>query len=443
MMMHLLRLFLLGSALSYAAAADATLFPPSVKLSNPVNDRQSRDDIKVYPNVVDEKELANILASVNGAYLHEGDLPRIRKAHVQVEPPIIAKLRGLMGSLPVADTKQVPVTIVDGKSSLPHTDFVVNLDTNQRTFAEYTTMLVVDIIGDAFFNYGDVSIPLEAGMLLHFDGSVPHYTNIDDGGRVTYLGSLNWFKPDGARHLNIMLMNASARVVGDFLPSMRRLSEVNANETGAAATTDTVSGTAVIGDLVDKTTKEEVTSYFLGIDVDGLPPNCNDCEVKVAVADTAACSTDTHDKATFIPIQESLTYTTNELGSTGSWYLQSFTEEETSATTNSLSINLAQLLLEEFSEYNILVFLYDQDGSLVVACSHLQIISNEKAAEYDTLFNGLFAAAASEGSGDVTSSTSNTEPEAKGSENPSLGNNTLLSAFAMVVCMLMGAFLVW
>ena len=442
MVMHLLRLFLLGSALSYASAADATFFPPSVKLSNPVNDRQSRDDIKVYPNVVDEKELANILASVNGAYLHEGDLPRIRKSHVEVEPHIIAVLRGRMGGLPVADTEQVPVTIVDSKSSLPHTDFVVNLDTNQRTFTEYTAMLVVDIIGDAFFNYGDVSIPLEAGMLLHFDGSVPHFTNIEDGGRVTYLGSLNWFKPNGDRHLNIMLKNildSSTKAAAPIRRNVtrRRLSEVNANETE----TDAVNGTAAIGHLVNKTTKE-IVSNFLNIHADGLPSNCSDCEVKVAIADSEACTTDSHDKATFILIQEPLTYATNELGSTSAWNLQSFTETDTSATTNSLPVTLAQLLLEEISEYKIVVFLYDQDGSLV-ACSHLQLLSDEKAAEYDTLFNGLWTAAASEGSSDVTSSTSNTGPEAKGSENPSLGNNTLLSAFAMVICMLMGAFLVW
>ena len=225
----------------------------------------------------------------------------------------------------------------------------------------------------------------------------------------------------------------SPKAVGHFKKNVSRriLSEADT----------VVSGTAAIGHLVDDATKEEVASNFLGIDVDGLPPNCSDCEVKVAITDAEACSTDAHDKATFILIQEPLTYTTNELGSTGDWILQNFTESDSSATTNSLPVTLAQLLLEDIFEFKIVVFLYDQDGSLV-ACSHLQLLSDEKAAEYDTLLNGLLSAAASEGSGDVTSSTSNTEPVAEGSENPSLGNSTLLSAFVMVICLLMGAFLI-
>ena len=154
----------------------------------------------------------------------------------------------------------------------------------------------------------------------------------------------------------------------------------------------------------------------------------------------------------FIPLEKELTYTTDANGSTGGWDFQAFSESDADADgANALTPTLGALLgeaaslamntLEASTNYMVVVYMYDQDENLV-ACSHLQPLPEEKAAEYDALFNGLWAAMLEEsGSGDaVSSSTSNTATPVD-SNNPSLGGNTWLSAFAIVICMLVGAFL--
>ena len=511
MFMSLLRPLLLGLALRWPSTVDATFFPPSAQLSNPAlnhdipSDKEDngpqRDDIKAYPNgvdsiygvnsillknsklfvdkkgrpldikvfpkAVDVDELANIRALIEQARLHEGDLPQRLQSFVEADPSVVAKLRGLAGGLPVAHQEEVPVIIVKGESSPPHIDFEVNMATNRRSRISHPAMFVVDTVGDAHFHYADISIPLKAGMLINFRGDMPHFTHVEKGGRVTYLGDLNLFDPVGSRHLwqdmvASELGKSRTKAVGgvkrfhnyisNINPIQRMLSEENVTETGDATTDAIVNGTVAIGNLLDKDTNE-FQANFLNINIDGLPADCNDCFMKVAVADTDECTSDAHDKAMFIPLEKELTYTTDENGSTGGWDFQAFTESDADAADGATALtptlaallgeaaSLAMSILEASTNYMVVVYMYDQDENLV-ACSHLQPLHEEKAAEYDALFKGLWAAV-SEESGDTVeseSSTSNTATPVD-STNPSLGSNTWLSAFAIVICMLVGAFL--
>ena len=498
MLMSLLRPILLGLALRWPTAADAAFSPPSVQLSNPTlnhempsdeeNGPQPRDDIKAYPNgvdsilsknpklfvdkkgrpldikvfpnAVDADELANIRELIEEARFHEGAFPQKLQSFVEADPSTVAKLRGLAGGLPLVRQEEVPVTIVEGDSSPLHIDVKVDMATNQHSYTARPTMLVVDTIGDAHFHYGDNSIPLESGMLINFSGDMPHFTHVEKGGRVTYLGDLNSFDPV-TRYLVGQELPLTSRktetlaagyALGHTVPVYERmLSEENVTETGDATTEAIVNGTVAIGNLLGKDT-DEFQANFLNIHVDGLPADCTDCVMKVAVADTDECTDDAHDKAMFIPLEKDLTYTTDENGSTGGWDFQAFTESDAAAAadgTTALNPTLAALLgeaaslaisiLEASTNYMVIVYMYDQDENLV-ACSHLQPLHEEKAAEYDALFKGLWAAVSDESGEAVSSSTSDTATPVD-STNPSLGSNTWLSAFAIVICMFVGAFL--
>jgi hypothetical protein len=50
--------------------------------------------------------------------------------------------------------------------------------------------LVLESNPDAYFDHGDVSIPIEKGSFIHFDGGVPHNTVIK-GGYVKMIGPMD------------------------------------------------------------------------------------------------------------------------------------------------------------------------------------------------------------------------------------------------------------
>jgi hypothetical protein len=158
-------------------------------------------------------------------------------------------------------------------------------------------------------------------------------------------------------------------------------------------------GEVVMGNL--DTTTNDSTSIFLAKQVTGgLPKQCVECAMKVAITTSEECTLEAHDKAMIIPLELPLIYSTDEIGSTGGWK-----RHEVRETNSTLPISLAELInqagsmaiaaLEAFTDHHVAVYLYDANGELS-ACSHLKALDEETAAKYETMFNAFTEAAASE-----------------------------------------------
>ena len=95
-----------------------------------------------------------------------------------------------------------------------------------------------------------------------------------------------------------------------------------------------------------------------------------------------------------IPLDQQLSYTTDEIGSTQGW--QRHAVRELQDTNSTLPISLAELMnqaasmaiasLEAYTGYHVAVYLYDANGELVT-CSNLKALDEDTAAEYDKLLN--------------------------------------------------------
>src|SRR5210317_618598 len=83
------------------------------------------------------------------------------------------------------------VMIIKDKSSPLHVDEMFDPTTNQyipMTSNDRSAMFVVEVVGDVQFRHTGGSIPLEAGMFIHFRGDLEHHTHLNKGSAVTYLG---------------------------------------------------------------------------------------------------------------------------------------------------------------------------------------------------------------------------------------------------------------
>ena len=162
------------------------------------------------------------------------------------------------------------------------------------------------------------------------------------------------------------------------------------------STATEVEGEVVMGNLVDTTTNDFSSNFLAKRVTGGLPQNCINCAVNVAITNSEECTDEVHDKAMIIPLDQQLSYSTDEFGSTQGWQKQAVRELED--TNSTLPISLAELInqaasmamaaLEAFTDYHVAVYLYDANGELV-ACSNLKALDEETAAEYDKLLNAL------------------------------------------------------
>eukprot|EP00984_Skeletonema_dohrnii_P037896 scaffold40464_cov155-Skeletonema_dohrnii-CCMP3373.AAC.2 len=71
--------------------------------------------------------------------------------------------------------------------------------------------------------------------------------------------------------------------------------------------------------------KDKEPHNSLHINATGLTANCEGCKVAMALIQTSLCgTTDAHDSALQVPLEDSLTYIADENGSTGGWKTQHF-----------------------------------------------------------------------------------------------------------------------
>lgn len=322
--------------------------------------------------------------------------------------------------------------IIKDKSSPLHVDRMLDPTTNQyipMTSNDRSALFVVEVVGDVQFRHTGGSIPLQAGMFIHFRGDLEHYTHLNKGSAVTYLGPFlvnSFAKMDRSLREDIYCYVC---IESEHKPtlqgSVRQVYKRRQLEEGASdnTTASEVEGEVVMGNLVDMTTNE-FTSIFLAKHVTGgLPKHCVECAMKVAITTSEECTLEAHDKAMFVPLELPLIYSTDEIGSTGGWK-----RHEVRETNSTLPISLKELInqagsmaiaaLEAFTDDHVAVYLYDANGELF-ACSHLKALDEETANKYETMFNGF------------------TETEASGDMMPPVGatsasNGMFVSAIAIV-----------
>ncbi len=173
------------------------------KVVSPIDER-SRPLIESIPHAVDEKSLTRIRASINEAmaYRETHQLPQRFISQVEADPSLVAKLRGMAGTLPVADRDFLPTVTVEGASSVPHVDCFMSKDTNKVEKMmgpnDRVAFLVAETEGDVHFRYADVTVPLKVGTFIHFRADIPHYTVLGEqhGGKAKLLGPFHIDNPD-------------------------------------------------------------------------------------------------------------------------------------------------------------------------------------------------------------------------------------------------------
>eukprot|EP00984_Skeletonema_dohrnii_P010511 scaffold4099_cov73-Skeletonema_dohrnii-CCMP3373.AAC.4 len=155
------------------------------------------------------------------------------------------------------------------------------------------------------------------------------------------------------------------------------------------ATEDTRPGRGrTLTTVEDEVAKEEEPQRSLHVNATGLTANCEGCSVALTLIQTSLCSTtDAHDSALQVPLQDSLTYIADENGSTGGWKTQHFRELHDSNKT--LPLSLVDVLNPDPAtptDYKIAVYLYDMEEN-PIACATLEQASEEEAKMYSDMFD--------------------------------------------------------
>ena len=112
--------------------------------------------------------------------------------------------------------------------------------------------------------------------------------------------------------------------------------------------------------------------------------------LSVSLSDSAECTTDAHDNALTLKLDEPVTFEINDFGmiedTEGGWFTQAIRELEGNST---LPVSLAELVAgESESEYGLAVYLLSSDDELL-GCASLKKHDEETAAEYYELLNGV------------------------------------------------------
>lgn len=134
------------------------------------------------------------------------------------------------------------------------------------------------------------------------------------------------------------------------------------------------------------------------VNATGLAPDCIDCKAGIFLSKFLQCnSTNAHDAALMIPLEDELTYTTNNEGSTDGWETTPMRElPNTNSTPMSLAdIMATDVVVEEVdnevteNNFNLAVYLYDSEEN-PIACATLGAVSEEeKAAYYNEIFSSV------------------------------------------------------
>ena len=383
---------------------------------HPVSLGENSALINVVPNAIDDIDLEEIRASLSlkDASFSLGPYKQKLISSIYMNPSVSARLRELVGGLPVGGNEKAKVMIVKDKPSPIHIDGKFDETTNQyipMTSNDRSALFVVDVVGDAQFRHADGSIPLDAGMFIHFRGDLEHYTHLNKGSAVTYLGPfyVNAFaKVDrslaggntgavcfGLCAIANMICSTHEISFGAEITQALRVRQLEEGANDNSTATE-LEGVVVMGNLVDKNTNEFASNFVAKHVTGGLPQNCINCAMNVAITNSEECTVEVHDKAMIIPLDQQLIYSTDEFGSTQGWQRQAVRELQD--TNSTIPISLAELInqaasmataaLEAFTDYHVAVYLYDANGELV-ACSNLKALDEGTAAEYEKLLNAF------------------------------------------------------
>ena len=270
---------------------------------------------------------------------------------------------------------------------------------------------------NAFFEFDDdeLCVPIVKGNFITFNGHKLHHTVVADG----FVDLLGPFDLKGAKCVGRIhhIYATSAPTVG--VQQRRKL-----NEEGVRAET-AISGQAFYGFFFDGVTNE-IFEQMLAHNITGLPRCTNNCNISIALSTSQECTTETYDGASFVPLLDDLTYTTDEEGNTG-LKQQSFNVDSEHPTGEQLLALLKNVLENptEAEELNLSTFFYDEEGELV-ACSFLPtIISDERKDLAKNVFVQLI--------GDAENDTTTTAPVVAADCGCSVGSTLLLSFLAVAL----------
>ena len=361
--------------------------------------------ITVIPNAIDDIDLDEIRASFKDASFSPGLNEQKSVSHMELNPSVSARFRELLGGLPVGGNEMTKFMMIKDYPTPLHADTKLDAATNQyipMTSNDRSALFVVDVVGDAQFRHADVSVPLATGMFIHFRGDLQHHTHLNKGSAVTYLGPfyVNEFAKveRSLSGVDCPPSNSKGAYMWSSLKGPLK-SRVNRRqlEEGASDnnTASGLEGEVVMGNFFI-TTNKDFASNFLATDVTGgLPKDCVECAVNVAITQSDECSIEAHDKAMIVPLDQPIIYSTDEFGSTQGWQEQAVYEHQLD-TNSTQPISLEELIdqagsmemadPEASTDYHVAVYFYDQNGELV-ACSSLQALDEDTAAEYDKQLN--------------------------------------------------------
>ena len=131
---------------------------------------------------------------------------------------------------------------------------------------------------------------------------------------------------------------------------------------------------------------------FVATNATNFPQGITNGTIGVTISDTEECNSDAYGRALEFQFEVPVTYEINEFGmieSESGWFQQPIRELQGNST---LPVSLAALIsgvaaVEEL-EYGLAVYLSSSDAELL-GCASLKKLDEDKAAEYDELFNDL------------------------------------------------------
>ena len=158
------------------------------------------------------------------------------------------------------------------------------------------------------------------------------------------------------------------------------------------ATEDTRPGRGrTLTTVEDEVAKEEESQRSLHVNATGLPASCEGCSVALTLIQTSLCgTTDAHDSALQVPLEDALTYVTDENGSTSGWNWKTQHSRELYDSNKTLPVSLVDVLNPDPAtptDYKIAVYLYDMEEN-PIACATLEQASEEEAKMYADMFYG-------------------------------------------------------
>eukprot|EP00985_Skeletonema_marinoi_P005189 scaffold2235_cov201-Skeletonema_marinoi.AAC.6 len=187
---------------------------------------------------------------------------------------------------------------------------------------------------------------------------------------------------------------------------------------------------------------DEQTQHSLHINATGLPTSCVGCTVAIALIQTYLCSTtDAYDSALKFPLQDALTYVTNENGSTDGWRTKTFRELIDSNNNSTLPLSFVDALHPATStstDSKVAVYLYDMEEN-PIACATFEQASEEEAAMYEELFYGESESGEGEDDGPDAAAVNPLENDTSSAS----GGLELVSAFVAGVSLFASAILVF